>query len=160
MKKACRHCGEAFVACPRVKNQQYCRNAECQRARKREWHRRKLAEPFYQEYQQNAQRAWQAKNPGYWRKYRQEHPLAAERNRLKQRDRNRIARQTLPPSGSMIAKMDSIDQPSMPLLAGRYQMTRLDIPDCKTDSILVEIRSIPCLERVSVVSGHDCKEGT
>ena len=154
MEMVCRHCGEAFVACPRVKNQQYCGNPECQRVRKREWHRRKMADPDYQDNQKEAQRAWRAQNPRYWRKYRQEHPQAVVRNRLKQRDRNRIARPlSIPPSVSNIAKMDSIDQPSMRLLPGRYQLTRLDLPDCKTDSMIVEIRSIPCVEQVSTVSG-------
>ena len=161
MKKVCRHCGEAFVTCPRVKNHQYCGKPECQRTRKREWHRRKMVDPDYRDNQEKSQRAWRAQNPEYWEKYRREHPQAVEKNRLKQRDRNRIGRrQTLEISSSMIAKMDSIDQPSMPLLGGRYQLTRLDARDCKTDSIIVDIRSVPCVERVSAVSRSDCKEGT
>ncbi len=154
MERVCRHCGEVFVPCPRVKNQEYCRNPECQRARKREWNRRKMADSDYRANQQKAQRAWRAQNPEYWRKYRQEHPQEAERNRLKQRERNRAARRPgVPLSIPVIAKMDSIGHPSMPVLAGRYQLMQLDNPDCKTDAIIVEIRSIPDFERVPTVPG-------
>ena len=67
----CRGCHRELPASPKVKEQNYCGRAECQRARRREWQRKKMAtDPDYRENQRNSQRQWQEKNPDYWRNYR------------------------------------------------------------------------------------------
>jgi len=44
----CAHCGSTFDRNPRVKNQHFCNNKDCQRARKRLWQKQKLAsDPDY-----------------------------------------------------------------------------------------------------------------
>ena len=71
----CAHCGCLFDPNPRVKNQRYCSDKECQRARKRLWQRRKLAtDPDYKANQTDCQKTWREKNPDYWRKYRERNP--------------------------------------------------------------------------------------
>jgi len=131
-----------------VKNQQYCGRPECSRARKRKWHsQKKKADPDYAANQEKAQKAWRERNPGYWRRYRQEHPEYAEKNRLKQRERNRTTRHpAITPQSPVIAKMDSIGPGNAApdgILPGCYQLIRLNGGIAKMDSIFVEIRSIP-----------------
>ena len=42
----------------------------------------------YRDNDARGQRAWREAHPDYWRRYRQEHPQYAERNRVQQRTRN------------------------------------------------------------------------
>ena len=85
----CVHCGKPIKANPRVKNQRYCSDGQCQRARRREWQREKLLnDPDYKANQRDCQRKWHERHPGYYRDYRERHPQSRERNRLLQRYRN------------------------------------------------------------------------
>lgn len=85
----CFHCGKSIKANPRVKNQRYCSDRECQRARRREWQREKLLnDPDYKANQRDCQRKWHEHHPGYYQDYRERHPQSRERNRLLQRYRN------------------------------------------------------------------------
>lgn len=94
------HCKRLFIPDPRVKNQRYCGEKDCQRARKRKWQKEKLTtDPDYKANQRDCQNEWQQRHPGYYKKYRQDHPAYCERNTLLQRYRNTKAR--------MIAKMDA-----------------------------------------------------
>lgn len=73
--RRCTHCGQPFVPRPQVRNQAYCSDADCQRARKRQWEREKVrADPDYRANRRDAQRAWQQRHPDYWRQYRERHP--------------------------------------------------------------------------------------
>lgn len=100
IKCAAPHCGRLFEPDPRVKNQSFCGLKECQRARKRKWQKEKLAaDPDYHANQRQCQNEWHERHPGYYNKYRRDHPHYRERNSLLQRYRN--AR------GRMIAKMDA-----------------------------------------------------
>jgi hypothetical protein len=66
---------------------------ECQRKRRTEYHRRKLdADPEYRQGCCDSPRKWRARNPGYWKQYRQKHPAAVERNRQQQKLRDRKRR--------------------------------------------------------------------
>ena len=104
MEKTCVCCKRKFVPNPRLCNQQYCSRSECQRARKRKWQREKLAkDSAYRDNQAAAQREWCSRNKGYWRDYRRRNPVYTERNRIGQRERNRLRR-----SGPEIAKMDAL----------------------------------------------------
>ncbi len=96
------HCGRLFDPNPRVKNQRYCGEKACQRARKREWQKQKLAvDPDYRANQRDCQIEWHRQNPDYYKKYRQDHPRYRERNTLLQSCRNAKAR--------VIAKMDALE---------------------------------------------------
>lgn len=101
----CVHCGHFFEPNPRVKNQHYCTDKDCQRARKRKWQREKLlSDPDYRANQESCQRQWHQRHPGYYKQYRQRRPQLKERNRLLQRYRNSRRR-----SYKVIAKMDAFE---------------------------------------------------
>lgn len=94
-EKRCAHCGCPLDLNPRAKNQRYCGEKECQRARKRLWQKGKMAsDPDYRANQQECNKAWRGRNPDYWRNYRKNHPRYVERNRLLQeaRRRRRVAK--------------------------------------------------------------------
>jgi hypothetical protein len=93
------HCRRIFDRDPRVKNQRYCGEKDCQRTRKRKWQKEKLAaDPEYKANQRDCRREWHQRHPGYYKKYRQDHPSYCQRNTLLQGYRNAMAR--------VIAKMD------------------------------------------------------
>ena len=63
----CAHCRCLVLPNPRVKTQRFCSNKACQRARKAQWQRTKLAtDPDYQANQRDCQRSWQNQHPQYW----------------------------------------------------------------------------------------------
>jgi len=102
----CAHCGRVVPANPRIKNQTHCDLEACRRDKKRLWQRQKMAtDPDYQANQRECNKAWQERNPLYWQAYRKNHPEAAERNRIQQKERNRRRRK--------IAKMDASDPPEV-----------------------------------------------
>jgi hypothetical protein len=135
MEKKCLCCKKPFHAHPAVRDQQYCSNSRCQKARKRKWQKEKLAKDSdYRANQAEAQRQWRSRNKDYWREYRRKNPTYTERNRTGQKERSRRRR-----SGEGIAKMDELKgNPLVP--SGRYRL----IPFCnpgiaKMDELIVEI---------------------
>lgn len=136
-KKTCECCKKGFTPRPTVRNQRYCSTPECQKERKRRWQTHKLADDNdYMENQAAAQRAWCAKNSGYWKEYRKKHPNYAERNRIKQRERNQKRR---PPPEVVIAKMDE-SIPRNIIVSGRYRLVHLcNGQIAKMDEFIVEI---------------------
>ena len=91
MSRTCRcaHCRRHFLPDPRVKTQRFCSNKVCQRARKAQWQRAKLAtDPDYRANQRDCQHQWQQRHPQYWRQYRQQRADYRERNRLLQQHRD------------------------------------------------------------------------
>lgn len=88
-KMRCAHCRCLFVPNPRAKTQRFCANKACQRARKAQWQRAKMAtDPDYRANQQDCQHRWQHEHPQYWRQYRQHRADYRERNRLLQQHRD------------------------------------------------------------------------
>lgn len=86
LEKLCAHCGSPFQPRPQVPSQTFCADPACQKARRQRWHLEKLqADPDYRENKARSQKAWQERNPDYWRRYRDENPDYAERNRAMQR---------------------------------------------------------------------------
>lgn len=78
----CAHCGDAFHPRPQAPKQAFCSALACQRTRKRQWQKDKLlSDPDYRVNQRAAQRAWSARNDGYWRDRRQSRPVAARGKR-------------------------------------------------------------------------------
>ncbi|MFZ0928804.1 MAG: hypothetical protein WAN11_09395 [Syntrophobacteraceae bacterium] len=102
VKIACAHCGRLYDVNTRVKNQLYCGDKDCQRARKRKWQKDKLAtDPDYKANQRACQIEWHKQNPGFYREYRRKHSGYRKRNTLMQRCRNARTR--------VIAKMDALE---------------------------------------------------
>ena len=87
---------QVVSANPRLKGgQRYCSAKACQRARKREWQRNKMAtDREYRIRQKVCQHRWRQQKPlhEYQREYREQHPQYVELNRLKQSERNKKRR--------------------------------------------------------------------
>ncbi len=102
----CVHCAQAFI--PRNRIQSYCRQPDCQRARKAAWQRIKIkTDADYRAAKKLSQQKWAANNPGYWKRYRARHPQKAERNRMLQSLRNRSRSKAAAPGQVLIAKKDA-----------------------------------------------------
>jgi len=138
-RRRCLACGKLFRPCPQVKEQSYCSKAECQKERKRRWHRKKLLDdPEYVQNRRDSQRRWREVHRGYWQSYRKTHPASVEKNRQRQRERNLLRTGQSRP----IAKMDASLEESR-IIPGRYRLVPLDLGGvAKTDAINVEIRVI------------------
>ncbi len=136
MKKCrrCASCGSEFLPRVNVPNQRYCSSPECQRERRYEWHKQRLAcDTDYRENQRHAQAAWQSRHPTYWKDYRESHPDYCTRNRDQQQIRN--ARKST-------GKIAKIDESLMPLQLpdGVYRLSILSPRSvAQMDAYLVRI---------------------
>ncbi len=129
-RRKCNKCNRLFVITACHPEQEYCSRDKCQKARKTRWQRRKLSsDEDYRKNQADCQERWAAKNPGYWKRYREKHPESAQRNRDKQRERNRINRRQ-PPAKSMFPTIANMDpkNPQKPLISGYYELTPIAGP--------------------------------
>ncbi len=114
-QRRCGHCRRLFVPNPRVKEQGYCRRKGCQRARRKLWQRRKMAQdPDYKANQRRSEQQWHTEHPDYWRHYRRRNPGYVLRNRLLQKERNRKRR-----ARERIATMDAL-KPFSSIKSGTY----------------------------------------
>lgn len=131
-ERPCRGCGRLFRPRPQNPTQTYCSQPDCQRARKREWQRRKRAEdPDYRANEQAARRRWADAHPAYWRQWRASHPEYVERNRAAQRKRNARRRAAAAVDASRIANGDAWTHGD-PLPSGTYRLERWSGgEDCK-----------------------------
>ncbi len=144
----CEHCGKNFTCRGNVKNQCYCSDKECQRARKRKWQRDKMAtDQDYRDNQKAAQKAWNEEHPDYHRQYRLKNPERVQRNRELQRLRDQKRRR--------LAKMDA-STPENVMKSGIYQIINTSCDLAKMDA------SMPVFHIIPVVCGHpgnSCKKG-
>ena len=156
-KRRCRHCRRLFIVSPRNPDQAYCSSLKCQKARRRKWQKKKMRDdPAYRLNQRDAQEIWRQKNPGYWKKYRDEHPEYTRQNREKQRLRNRLQR-TMAAISKQIAKMDPIFAEKDDI-SGYYGLIPVqDLTFAKMDAKFVKIIEIP--DGYDQLGG-DCKERT
>jgi hypothetical protein len=130
----CRGCGQPFQPRPQNPTQTYCSQPACQRARKRDWQRRKRAtDPDYRANDQAAHRAWAQAHPQYWRAWRERHPESVVRNREAQGARNARRRGAL----GVIAKEDAWTSESC-LPAGTYRVEPWRGTDCKCGRVNCE----------------------
>jgi hypothetical protein len=140
-RRKCKHCGRSFVINSRRPDQKYCAQKECQRARKNDWQRQKLASDEDYRCNQSACRTnWLKHNTGYWKQYRKNHPEYAQRNREKQRERNLNRRRSSDrPIASSVAKMDAKNRQKV-LISGYYKLIPVsDIPFANMEPIIVRI---------------------
>jgi hypothetical protein len=92
-KRRCRYCQNSFQPSKFQPRQQVCGAPDCQRRRRTEYHKAKIAtDPVYREVCRDSPRKWRARNPGYWKRYREKHPAAVDHNRHQQRVRDRRRR--------------------------------------------------------------------
>ena len=144
MDYICIHCGKIFQPNPRVKNQRYCNEKNCQRARRASWQRQKMAaDPDYRENKERCQRQWHESRPGYYKEYRNKHPEYTQRNNALQQIRNLKRRNDK--QGKMIAKLDSLIKPYYSLRGAMFRlMPQPGLLIAKLDSLTVKL--IPCKE--------------
>lgn len=138
-ERRCLACKHMFKPCPHVKHQSYCSNPECQKERKRQWHKQKMLDDSeYKDDRRDAQRKWRVNNPDYWRAYRASHPDYTKKNKEQQKERNARRRER----SRQIAKTDASGARS-PLVSGIYDVV-LSGGDkvAKMDVFRAEIRFI------------------
>jgi hypothetical protein len=127
---SCAHCGHLFNSDPRVKNQRYCGEKNCQRARKRRWQKEKLAtDPDYKSNQLACQIEWHRQHPGYYKKYRQDHPRYCQRNTILQTCRNAKLR--------VIAKMDALEAATINKAGAFYLLPLIAKMDASAQKVLI-----------------------
>jgi hypothetical protein len=91
--RPCRYCQQLFQPSPYHPDQRVCGQSDCQRQRRRDYHRQKIdADPLYRQVCLESPRKWRQQHPGYWKEYRRTHPQAVERNRQRQRRRDQRRR--------------------------------------------------------------------
>ena len=89
----CRYCERIFVPSKYQPAQAVCSNPDCQRRRRADYHRHKIAtDPVYRQECLESPQKWRARNPDYWRQYRKQHPAVVERNRRQQQVRDQKRR--------------------------------------------------------------------
>lgn len=92
-ERRCRYCQQVFQPSKFQPRQTVCGEAECQRKRRTEYHRKKIAgDPEYREVCRDSRRKWRGRHPEYWKQYRENHPTVVERNRAQQKLRDRKRR--------------------------------------------------------------------
>lgn len=88
-KPVCSYCHELFDPSPYHPKQTVCISPECQRRRRNDYHRNKIAtDSEYRLTCAESRKKWRERNPGYQRDYRCQHEDYCRRNRQKQRVRN------------------------------------------------------------------------
>jgi hypothetical protein len=94
-QRPCRFCQRSFEPSRFHPEQTVCAAAECQRQRRHEYHRRKIAEDsVYRQVCNDSSGKWRTAHPSYWKQYRKAHPDQTKRNKALQqtRDKNRRIR--------------------------------------------------------------------
>ena len=140
MEVICSGCGRNFTRSPRHPGQSYCSRPECQRKRKARWQKEKMtSDDHYRLNQKTSQEEWVRKNPGYWKRYRQNKPEQAGRNRMMQMMRNRRTRHKKDIPDDVIAKMDASEARKI-LPYGQFYLVPVI---AKMDALKVNIFGIP-----------------
>ncbi|HSP67046.1 MAG TPA: hypothetical protein VLN48_04930 [Bryobacteraceae bacterium] len=89
----CRFCNHSFQTSKYRPGQLVCGGPDCQRRRRAEYHRQKIAaDPEYRQVCDDSSQKWRSRHPDYWQRYREQHPAAVERNRQQQHVRDRKRR--------------------------------------------------------------------
>jgi hypothetical protein len=92
-ERLCRYCQKSFQPSKFQPRQTVCSEPACQRQRRTEYHRNRLAaDSEYRDGCRDSPRKWRARNRDYWKQYRSAHPEAVERNRQQQKLRDRRQR--------------------------------------------------------------------
>jgi hypothetical protein len=144
-KRPCRACRKKFEPKAQTPEQCYCDDERCQRERRRLWQKNKRrSDPDYLENQRRVQRDWTERNSDYWTRHRAQHPECAERNRLKQRERD-AKRRKAKSAPAVLAKMDASTS-FLPVPSGTYRLIPVQSSQmvlAKMDAWTVEITVLP-----------------
>jgi hypothetical protein len=89
VERRCLYCERSFQPSKYQPGQSVCSDAGCQRHRRADYHRQKIAaDPEYRQVCLDSPQKWRARNRDYWRRYRERYPAAVERNRQQQHVRD------------------------------------------------------------------------
>ena len=92
-RRGCPYCHRWFLPSVYCPQQQICSRAECQRRRRAEYHRKKLAtDAEYRQVVRDSQKQWWDEHPQYQKQRRQANPKLVEENRQGQRQRDHARR--------------------------------------------------------------------
>jgi hypothetical protein len=87
--RRCPYCQQSFQPSRCHPDQLICSRPECQRLRRADYRRQKLAsDSDYAERCRQSARQWRKEHPEYWDRYRQSHPESVVRNREQQQARD------------------------------------------------------------------------
>jgi len=93
-ERVCRYCQRSFQPSKFQPAQAACSDPVCQRRRRSDYHRRKVAtDPVYRQGCLESAQQWRAEHSGYWTQLLEYNPARAERNRQRQRQRDERRRQ-------------------------------------------------------------------
>jgi hypothetical protein len=91
--RRCPYCQSSFLPSAYRPQQSVCGRPECQRRRRGDYHRKKLAtDPEYFQVVRDSQKQWWEEHPGYQKQHRQKNPQVLENNRHGQRQRDQKRR--------------------------------------------------------------------
>jgi len=91
--RRCPYCQCSFLPSIYRPQQVVCSQAECQRRRRTDYHRKKLAtDPEYRQAVRDSQKQWWDEHPEYQKQRRQANPKLVENNRQRQRQRDQKRR--------------------------------------------------------------------
>jgi hypothetical protein len=91
--RRCPYCQQVFAPAPYHPQQLVCSQSACQRQRRRDYQRQKIAsDPVYRQVSRDSSQKWRRAHPGYWKQYRQRRPAQVERNRQRQQRRDQKRR--------------------------------------------------------------------
>jgi hypothetical protein len=88
-KPICAYCHKTFNPSPFHPKQTVCTSPDCQRRRRSDSHRKRIAtDSDYRQACLESRKKWRDNHPGYQRSYRSKHEAYVEQNRQKQQQRN------------------------------------------------------------------------
>lgn len=88
--RLCVYCDRTFEPSRFRPDQRVCSEAACQKRRRAEYHKNKIAtDPDYAQVVRDSRRKWREAHPSYQAEYWRTHEHAADRNREQQRHRDR-----------------------------------------------------------------------
>ena len=91
--RRCPYCQQIFPPALYHPQQLVCSRPECQQQRRRNYHRHHVAsDSLYRQVCRESAHKWREDHPGYWKRYRQQHPEQVERNRRRQQRRDQKRR--------------------------------------------------------------------
>ena len=91
--RRCPYCQSSFLPSIYRPQQVVCSQPECQRRRRADYHRKKLAtDSEYRQVVRDSQKQWWGEHPHYQKQRRQENPKLVESNRQRQRQRDQKRR--------------------------------------------------------------------
>ena len=91
--RRCPYCHSSFLPSAYRPQQSVCSQPTCQRRRRTDYHRKKLAtDAEYHQVALESQKQWREEHPDYQKQWRRQNPQPVENNRERQRQRDQKRR--------------------------------------------------------------------